>query len=96
MQDIDVLPLKIPVVTNVEAQPNSDRERVKSLLVEQLSSPVLWDASVKEMVLRGVTRFLEIGPGKVLSGLVRRIDKNVRTGNVEDAAGIKSIVQEDA
>jgi [acyl-carrier-protein] S-malonyltransferase len=96
LRGIDVLPLQIPVVTNVEAIPNSDRERVKKLLVEQLSSPVLWDASVREMAVRGVNRFLEIGPGKVLSGLVKRINKDVRTGNVEDVAGIKAIVQEGA
>jgi [acyl-carrier-protein] S-malonyltransferase len=96
LRGIDVLPLQIPVVTNVEAIPNSDSERVKKLLVEQLSSPVLWDASVREMAVRGVNRFLEIGPGKVLSGLVKRINKDVRTGNVEDVAGIKAIVQEGA
>ena len=96
LRGIDVLPLQAPVVTNVEAKPNSDSQRVKMLLVEQLSSPVLWDASVREMASRGVSRFLEIGPGKVLSGLVKRIDKDVRTGNVEDVAGIKAIVQEGA
>jgi [acyl-carrier-protein] S-malonyltransferase len=96
LKDIDVLPFQIPVVSNVEAQPNSECERVKRLLVEQLSSPVLWDASVREMAHRGVSRFLEIGPGKVLSGLVKRIDKDVRTGNVEDVVGIKALVQEGA
>lgn len=92
--DVRILPLQVPVVSNVEAKPNSDCERVKKLLVEQLSSPVLWDASVLEMVSLGVTRFVEIGPGKVLSGLVKRIDKNVETGNVEDVAGLKAIVRE--
>jgi len=96
LRGIDILPLQAPVVTNVEAKPNSDSQRVKMLLVEQLSSPVLWDASVREMASRGVSRFLEIGPGKVLSGLVKRIDKDARTGNVEDVAGIKAIVQEGA
>jgi [acyl-carrier-protein] S-malonyltransferase len=46
------------------------------------------------MISLGVTRFLEIGPGKVLSGLVKRIDKNVETGSVEDVAGLKTIVRE--
>jgi [acyl-carrier-protein] S-malonyltransferase len=96
LKEFDVLPLQTPVVTNVEAKPNSESERVKKLLVEQLSSPVLWDASVREMAQCGVSRFLEIGPGKVLSGLVKRIDKDVRTGNVEDVAGIKAIVEEGA
>jgi [acyl-carrier-protein] S-malonyltransferase len=94
LRDVEVFPMQVPVVSNVEAKPNSDSSRVKKLLVEQLSSPVLWDASVLEMIFLGVTRFLEIGPGKVLSGLVKRIDKNVETGNVEDVAGLKTIVRE--
>jgi [acyl-carrier-protein] S-malonyltransferase len=94
LRDVEVLPMQVPVVSNVEAKPNSDSSRVKNLLVEQLSSPVLWDASVLEMISLGVTRFLEIGPGKVLSGLVKRIDKNVETGSVEDVAGLKTIVRE--
>lgn len=80
-----------PVVTNVEAKPNDDKGRVKELLVQQVSAPVLWDASVREMVALGVTEFVEIGPGKVLSGLVKRIDKEVATKNVEDAAGMKAV-----
>lgn len=80
-----------PVVTNVEAKPNSDKSRVKELLVRQVSAPVLWDAAVREMVALGVTEFVEIGPGKVLSGLVKRIDKGVVAKNVEDAAGMKTI-----
>lgn len=80
-----------PVVTNVEAKPNQDKDRVKELLVRQVSAPVLWDASVREMVSLGVTEFVEVGPGKVLSGLVKRIDKEVATKNVEDAAGMKAI-----
>lgn len=80
-----------PVVTNVEAKPNDDKARVKELLVRQVSAPVLWDASVREMVVLGVTEFVEVGPGKVLSGLAKRIDKGVTTKNVEDAAGIKAI-----
>ncbi len=94
LKDVEILPMNIPVVSNVEAKPNTDSGRVKKLLVEQLSSPVLWDASVLQMISLGVTRFLEIGPGKVLCGLVKRIDKNVETGNVEDIAGIKAIVRE--
>ncbi|BBA70103.1 ACP S-malonyltransferase [Geobacter sulfurreducens] len=83
--------LAAPVVTNVEAKPNSDKGRVKELLVRQVSAPVLWDASVREMVSRGVTQFVEIGPGKVLSGLVKRIEKEAGTANVEDTAGIRAL-----
>lgn len=91
---IEVQEMHIPVVSNVEAKPNADVTRVKTLLVEQLSSPVLWDDSVREMVAGGISRFIEIGPGKVLSGLVKRIEKGVQTINIEDAAGIKAAAQE--
>jgi len=83
--------LATPVVTNVEAQPNADAGRVKELLVEQVCSPVRWDASVQYMVEAGVTTFVEIGPGKVLAGLVKRIAKEAATLNVQDAAGVQAI-----
>jgi [acyl-carrier-protein] S-malonyltransferase len=94
LEDIQVFPFAIPVVTNVEAKPNTDVDRIKNLLIKQLSAPVLWDKSVEEMVTLGVTDFMEIGPGKVLSGLVKRIDKTVATKNIEDLSGIKAIAQE--
>lgn len=83
--------LAVPVITNVEAKANDDKGRVKDLLVRQVSAPVLWDASVQEMVNLGVTSFIEIGPGKVLSGLVKRINKEVATANFEDAAGLAAL-----
>lgn len=78
-----------PVVTNVEATANSDRGRIRDLLVSQVCSPVLWEQSVNAMVSLGVTRFVEIGPGKVLSGLVKRISKEAVISNVEDLATLK-------
>jgi [acyl-carrier-protein] S-malonyltransferase len=74
----------LPVVTNVEARANADCDRVQELLVTQVCAPVLWEQSVKAMIQSGVTRFIEIGPGKVLSGLVKRISKDVQLANVED------------
>ncbi len=96
LNEIQFNPMQIPVVSNVEAKPNADSARVKMLLVEQLSSPVLWDASIQELVSLGVTSFTELGPGKVLSGLVKRIDKTVNTRNIEDVAGVRAAVQEGA
>jgi [acyl-carrier-protein] S-malonyltransferase len=83
--------LEMPVVTNVEALPNKDEARIKELLVRQVSAPVLWEASVQQMVELGVERFIEIGPGKVLSGLVKRIAKGVDIRNVEDIATFKTL-----
>lgn len=70
-------PLSFPVVANVDAQPNADVSRVPELLVRQIDAPVRWDASVVCVAEAGVTRALEIGPGKVLAGLVKRIDKRI-------------------
>jgi [acyl-carrier-protein] S-malonyltransferase len=78
-----------PVVTNVEALPNADAGRIVSLLVEQVTSPVRWIECVQELVRLGVTRMIEVGPGKVLSGLVRRIDRSVEVWNVEDRASLE-------
>ncbi|KIH77380.1 [Acyl-carrier-protein] S-malonyltransferase [Geoalkalibacter ferrihydriticus] len=83
--------LRIPVVTNVEACPNDQSERIRELLVAQVSAPVRWQESVEFMAEQGVKRFIEIGPGKVLSGLVKRIAKNVEIGNLEDSAGLQKI-----
>ncbi len=79
----------LPVVANANATPNQDKEMVKPLLVTQVCAPVLWDQSVNVMAGLGCAKFVEIGPGKVLSGLVKRITKEVTTANVEDLATLK-------
>ena len=93
LEPVEVRPLATPVVSNVDAEPNADPARVKPLLVEQVCSPVLWDNSVQRMVAAGVTGFVEIGPGKVLAGLVKRISKEAVTANVQDAAGVKALAE---
>jgi [acyl-carrier-protein] S-malonyltransferase len=74
---IPIAPLAFPVVSNVEARPNSDPQRVPELLVRQIDGAVRFDESISLMAEAGVTRALEIGPGKVLAGLVKRIDKRI-------------------
>jgi len=91
LESIEISDMSVPVVTNVEASANQDKSRVRELLVTQVSAPVRWDESVRHMVSDGVTSFVEIGPGKVLSGLVKRIDKEVQTMNVEDTQGLRSL-----
>ena len=91
IEPISVGELKIPVVTNVEAEINEDRNRVKPLLVAQVSSPVRWEESMKRMVQEGIERVLEIGPGKVLSGLMKRIDSKVETATIENLQTLKRI-----
>ena len=91
LEEISVKSLEVPVVTNVEADVNTSKERVKALLVAQVSSPVRWEESMRKMVHEGIERVLEIGPGKVLSGLMKRIDPTVGTGNLEDLQSLKKI-----
>jgi [acyl-carrier-protein] S-malonyltransferase len=79
----------VPVVTNVEARANREAARVVPLLVEQVTAPVRWIECVEELVRLGVTRMVEVGPGRVLSGLVRRIARGVEVQNVEDRASLE-------
>jgi len=91
LEPIPVSDLKIPVITNVEAQFNTSKDRVKGLLVAQVSSPVRWEESMRAVIDHGIERVLEIGPGKVLSGLMKRIDAKIKMGNVEDADTLKKV-----
>lgn len=78
---------KVPVFSNVEAQPVQDKEAIRNLLLRQLTSPVLWQQSMENMIKTGFNAFYEIGPGKVLKGLLKRIDRSVscrEVGTVED------------
>jgi len=91
LEKITVGDLKIPVVTNVEAEINVSKARVKGLLVTQVFHPVRWEESMQRMVKEGIERVIEIGPGKVLSGLMRRIDGGVETKNLEDIQTLKKL-----
>jgi len=91
LEEISVSDLRIPVVTNVEAEVNTSKDRVKGLLVAQVSSPVRWEESMRKMIGKGIEQVLEIGPGKVLSGLMKRIDNRIETGNLEDLQTLKKI-----
>ncbi|MBN2341284.1 MAG: ACP S-malonyltransferase [Deltaproteobacteria bacterium] len=77
-----------PVVTNVEAFPNMDAERIRELLVKQVTSPVLWTDSVRYMIGQGVSTFIEFGPGNVLAGLISKIDSSVEVISVNTPDGI--------
>jgi [acyl-carrier-protein] S-malonyltransferase len=92
LDGVSVSEFDMPVVANVDAAPNDIKARVKPLLVAQVCSPVLWEQSVIAMAALGVDKCVEIGPGKVLSGLVKRISKEVATANVEDIASLKLFV----
>ena len=91
LKQLSFAPLGFPVVANVTAEPNSDGESAKGLLVRQIDGPVLWEQTILHMAEAGVTHALEIGPGKVLAGLAKRIDKRVAVLSVGDAESIAKI-----
>jgi [acyl-carrier-protein] S-malonyltransferase len=88
LASIAISPFAFPVVANVDARPNADETRVKDLLVRQIDAPVRWQESVSLVADAGVTRALEIGPGKVLAGLVKRTDKRVLVFGCSDPDGV--------
>ena len=92
LEDLPLHPFKVPLVSNVEGAVNQDAGRVRGLLIEQVSRAVLWEGSVRAMILTGIDRFVEIGPGRVLTGLVKRIDKQVSTQAVDSIQGLKTLV----
>ena len=83
--------LSFPVLANVEAKPNAEASRVAELLVRQVDSPVLWDQSILAMAEAGVTRALEIGPGKILANMAKRIDKRVSVLSVGDSESVAKV-----
>ena len=94
LEKINLTELEIPYVTNVTGEYVSDISKTKELLVKQISSPVKWEQSVRNMINNGVDTFVEIGPGKTLAGFIRKIDRNVKCINistVDDLDKLKEI-----
>jgi [acyl-carrier-protein] S-malonyltransferase len=77
-----------------ELQKGTDPARIIELLLTQVTAPVRWVETVQKMALNGVDTLVELGPGKVLAGLVRRIDKGLRVYSVEDPAGLRTVLGE--
>ena len=91
LAEVEVGEMSLPVVSNVEAVPNQDSSRVCELLVKQVSAPVRWQETITSMVELGVDRYIEIGPGKVLSGLVKRMAKGSTIQNVQNVADLSAL-----
>ncbi|HCC06897.1 MAG TPA: [acyl-carrier-protein] S-malonyltransferase [Clostridiales bacterium] len=94
LENININNMKIPVITNVTADYIEDIKEVKEILVKQVTSPVLWEDTIKRMIDDGVDTFIEIGPGKTLSGFVKKIDKTKTILNVEDGASLEKTMEE--
>lgn len=84
-------PMSIPVVTNVEAKANQQSERVRDLLIAQVTAPVLWEQSVRAIAEMGTTRAVEVGHGSVLAGLVKRIAPELQVMSAGDAEAIANL-----
>jgi [acyl-carrier-protein] S-malonyltransferase len=80
----------VPVISNVTAQPHGDATEISARLIEQATSPVLWENSMRYLLAQGFTRFVELGPGAALSGFMKRIDKTAQMLNVADVASLEA------
>ena len=83
-----------PIISNVTARESSSTEEIKSLLISQIEKKVRWLESVEYMINNGVKNFVEIGPGKVLSGLIKRINKNVKVNSINNEEDIKLLIND--
>jgi [acyl-carrier-protein] S-malonyltransferase len=80
----------MPVLTNVDARGTTAPDELRDALVRQVSAPVRWSESMQLLVQQGVDTFVEAGPGKVLTGLMRQINRDAKMLNVEDAASLEA------
>ncbi|HEY2421337.1 MAG TPA: ACP S-malonyltransferase [Neobacillus sp.] len=93
LDSLNMKDAEIPVIANVSAEPMSDAAEMKEKLIEQLYSPVLWEDSVQKMIALGVDTFIEIGPGKVLSGLIKKVSRTVTTYAVSDEESAEAVIE---
>src|SRR5688500_2609874 len=84
----------VPVISNVTARPHATAGEIANRLVEQVTSSVRWEESIRYLIAQGFTRFIELGPGTALSGFMKRIDKNVQILNVADVASLQATAKE--
>jgi len=94
LDTIEIKDPEVPIVNNADAMVLTGAGRIKTSLIKQLNSPLLWEDSVRNMLDTGIDIFIEVGPGKVLSGLIKRINPSVRLYNVEDTASLNRTLEE--
>jgi [acyl-carrier-protein] S-malonyltransferase len=86
---VNITPPKVTVVSNVTAQSHNGADSIRSLLVQQVTSSVRWEESMRHLLAEGFTRFIELGPGTALSGFMKRIEKNAIMFNVADESSLE-------
>ena len=92
--EVEIQPFTIPYVTNVTAQYVTEPSQVKDLLVKQVSSSVLWQQCVEQMIRNGTDTFIEIGPGRTLTGFLKKINRNVKTLHIEKVEDLDTVRKE--
>lgn len=92
LDKINIYDTRYPVYANVTAKPVTKKEEVKNLLFEQVTSPVRWEETITNMVTDGFDEFYEVGPGKVLQGLVKRINPNVKTFGIDKYSDVEQFI----
>ena len=91
ISNINFLVPKNNIVSNVNAQPISDPLEIKKLLIQQIEKPVRWRESIENIIKTGNKKFIEIGPGKVLSGIIKRIDRDVKIIQVSSIKDLNNL-----
>jgi [acyl-carrier-protein] S-malonyltransferase len=92
LEELTISPLRFGVIANATAEVNRDPERVKPLLLEQITSPVRWEESMATMAGGGITETIELGEGRVLAGLMRRINRNIKVRTTEDPKSLRATI----
>ncbi|MFQ6039223.1 MAG: ACP S-malonyltransferase [Candidatus Poribacteria bacterium] len=93
IKDFSISKPAIKFIANVTANYINQSEQIRNTLISQITSPVHWETSIRLMIRNGVTTFVEVGPGKVLSGLVRRIDRKMVTLNVDTSSDVERVLE---
>ncbi|MBZ4664990.1 ACP S-malonyltransferase [Mahella sp.] len=94
LKGVNIKKPAIPVIANVTAEEVSEPEDIRRLLIEQVSSPVRWEESVRAMMEMGADTFIEVGPGKALSGFVKKISRDVKVMNVDNVQSLESALEQ--
>ena len=93
LKNVEISDMQIPVISNVIADYIERKELIKDFLKKQVMYPVQWSKCMLKMLQDGVDTFIEIGPGKVLSGFLKKIDKNIIISNVEDLKSLNNTLR---
>lgn len=93
LEDVELKDLKTPVVSNTWATPVTEKDKIKENILLQLTSSVRWEDCIRFMINEGVKTIVEVGPGRILTGLIKRIDKDIRAMNVSDVTDVERFME---